>query len=73
MLTGYEQVRSVVCALTGDEQGAREVKLVLPETGACSSEWLEGSAAASASCCGGPTEAQPIALSLGSPYPSRDG
>jgi thioredoxin reductase len=36
MLTGYEQVRSVVCALTGDEQGAREVELVLPETGVCS-------------------------------------
>ena len=32
MLTGYEQVRSVVCALTGDEQG-HEVRLVLPETG----------------------------------------
>jgi hypothetical protein len=36
MLTGYEQVRSVVCALMGDEQGAREVALVLPETGVCS-------------------------------------
>jgi thioredoxin reductase len=36
MLTGYEQVRSVVCALTGDAQGARAVELVLPETGVCS-------------------------------------
>jgi hypothetical protein len=25
MLTGYEQVRSVVCALTGDQEGARNV------------------------------------------------
>jgi Pyridine nucleotide-disulphide oxidoreductase len=35
MLTGYEQVRSVACALTGDLQGARDVRLVLPETGVC--------------------------------------
>jgi thioredoxin reductase len=41
MLTGYEQVRSVVCALTGDEPGAREVELVLPETGVCSAGLLE--------------------------------
>jgi hypothetical protein len=38
MMTGYEQVRSVVCALTGDEEGAREVRLVLPETGVCSTQ-----------------------------------
>lgn len=38
LLTGYEQVRSVVCALTGDEQGARNVELVLPETGVCQSD-----------------------------------
>jgi hypothetical protein len=64
LLTGYEQVRSVVCALTGDEQGAREVKLVLPETGVCSRDVLEGAAAAAASCCGGPSEARPIPLTL---------
>jgi thioredoxin reductase len=34
--TGYEQVRSVVCALTGDVEGARRVELTLPETGVCS-------------------------------------
>jgi glycine/D-amino acid oxidase-like deaminating enzyme len=38
MMTGYEQVRSVVCALTGDEAGAAEVRLVLPETGVCSTQ-----------------------------------
>jgi thioredoxin reductase len=38
LLTGYEQVRSVVCDLTGDEAGARAVELVLPETGVCSSD-----------------------------------
>jgi SAM-dependent methyltransferase len=37
MLTGYEQVRSVVAALTGDLEGARRVELTLPATGVCSS------------------------------------
>lgn len=37
MLTGYEQVRSVVSALTGDWERARRVELELPETGVCSS------------------------------------
>ena len=36
MLTGYEQVRSVVCALMGDVKGAEAVQLELPETGVCS-------------------------------------
>ncbi len=36
MLTGYEQVRSIVAALAGDMRAAREVRLVLPETGVCS-------------------------------------
>jgi len=35
MITGYEQVRSVVAALTGDWESARDVRLVLPETGVC--------------------------------------
>ena len=48
LLTGYEQVRSVACALTGDEEGARNVELVLPETGVCQTD-LGGSA-----CCGAP-------------------
>jgi hypothetical protein len=38
LLTGYEQVRSVVRGLTGDLAGARRVELVLPETGVCSSD-----------------------------------
>jgi thioredoxin reductase len=38
LLTGYEQVRSVACALTGDAEGARQVQLVLPETGVCQSD-----------------------------------
>jgi len=38
MLTGYEQVRSIVSALTGDWEAARNVELVLPETGVCSTD-----------------------------------
>ena len=35
MATGYEQVRSVVAELASDHAGARNVQLVLPETGVC--------------------------------------
>ncbi|WP_077325026.1 NAD(P)-binding domain-containing protein [Virgibacillus siamensis] len=35
MATGYEQVRSIVSYLSGDEEEARKVKLKLPETGVC--------------------------------------
>jgi thioredoxin reductase len=35
LLTGYEQVRSVVAALVGDHQAAAAVHLELPETGVC--------------------------------------
>ncbi len=38
MLTGYEQVRSIIAALCGDWQAARSVELVLPETGVCSTD-----------------------------------
>jgi thioredoxin reductase len=49
MLTGYEQARSVVAALSGDLAAADDVRLVLPQTGACSGAPTEGSG-----CCGGP-------------------
>lgn len=51
MATGYEQVRSVVAELAGDHIGARQVQLVLPETGVCSTSAVVGEASA---CCGGP-------------------
>ncbi|WP_312888119.1 FAD-dependent oxidoreductase [Nonomuraea rhodomycinica] len=41
MATGYEQVRSVVAALAGDWEAARDVQLELPETGVCSSNLAE--------------------------------
>ncbi|MEO5693558.1 MAG: NAD(P)-binding domain-containing protein [Usitatibacter sp.] len=70
LATGHEQVRSVVAALAGDLAAADDVRLELPETGVCSTQFDEASSgccdvvepkpvsiakpAASASCCGGP-------------------
>lgn len=53
MLTGYEQVRSIVAEIAGDHEAARRVELVLPETGVCSTSRGVGAAS---SCCGGPAE-----------------
>lgn len=53
MLTGYEQVRSIIAEIAGDHQAARRVELVLPETGVCSRP-LDVSADSSSGCCGGP-------------------
>ncbi|MFB6367761.1 NAD(P)-binding domain-containing protein [Paenibacillus elgii] len=58
MATGYEQVRSIVAALTGDWEAAEKVELDLPETGVCSTSYFgkqnvnEVSEAESGSCCG---------------------
>lgn len=59
MATGYEQVRSVVADIAGDRKAARDVHLVLPETGVCSADPVTGSvdAGATAACCGGPAPA----------------
>lgn len=55
MATGFEQARSVVAELAGDHVAAREVHLVLPETGVCSVDFGDGATpAAASSCCGGP-------------------
>jgi thioredoxin reductase len=53
MMTGYEQVRSIMADIGGDRDAAERVELVLPETGVCSAP-IAGGAAASAGCCGGP-------------------
>ena len=53
MMTGYEQVRSIMADIAGDRDAAERVELVLPETGVCSAP-IAGGAAASAGCCGGP-------------------
>lgn len=52
MLTGYEQVRSIVAEIAGDHDAASRVELVLPETGVCSRASAPNTAANS--CCGGP-------------------
>lgn len=57
MLTGYEQVRSVVAAIAGDLAAADAVKLVLPETGVCSAGAAASGKGAASSCCGGPAPA----------------
>jgi len=53
MATGYEQVRSVAAHLAGDDAAANDVRLVLPETGVCSTS-LAPALTASEACCGGP-------------------
>lgn len=66
MLTGYEQARSVVAAIAGDWDAARRVELVLPETGVCSTDALDGG---SSSCCGTAAVA-PVAVTLGGLRPT---
>lgn len=52
LLTGYEQVRSVAAVLAGDMAAADDVRLVLPETGVCTTAIpVAGDEPA---CCGGP-------------------
>jgi len=53
LATGYEQVRSIVAALAGDWDAARDVRLELPETGVCSTSLaLDAEDSADAGCCG---------------------
>ncbi|MGK3647264.1 FAD-dependent oxidoreductase [Pseudarthrobacter enclensis] len=68
MATGYEQVRSIAAALSGDAEAADAVELQLPETGVCSTS--VPAAAEEESCCG-TTAAVP--LDLGFPTGLRHG
>ncbi|MEQ8773744.1 MAG: NAD(P)-binding domain-containing protein [Marinoscillum sp.] len=54
MATGYEQVRSVVAYLDGDQEAAERLELDLPETGVCS---VGGGASGAGSACCGPAVA----------------
>jgi hypothetical protein len=62
LMTGYEQVRSIVAEIAGDHEAARRVEFVLPETGTCNGPVVAKSVAAkaapaagaAAACCGGP-------------------
>lgn len=68
MLTGYEQVRSIVADIAGDKEAAAKVELVLPETGVCSGPGplanATGETKAAASGCCGPA-AKPVAPASG--------
>ncbi|GAA0474643.1 flavoprotein [Actinoplanes capillaceus] len=57
LATGYEQARSVVAALAGDWEAARDVQLDLPETGVCSSDPIYEDDTSAGGCCGTPTPA----------------
>jgi hypothetical protein len=57
MATGYEQVRSVVAEIAGDHVAARQVQLLLPETGVCGPP----PSVAAGSCCGGKNAAEEAA------------
>lgn len=50
MLTGYEQVRSIIANIAGDKEAAERVGLELPERGVCS----RSPVADAEGCCGGP-------------------
>lgn len=54
MLTGYEQVRSIVADIAGDKEAAARVELELPETGVC----LRSPATDVQACCSGPAAKQ---------------
>ncbi|MBY3246150.1 FAD-dependent oxidoreductase [Rhizobium laguerreae] len=58
MATGYEQVRSIAAELAGDHAAARQVHLVLPETGVCSTSLPVNLGPSSSGCCGGPAPAE---------------
>ncbi|WP_207460577.1 FAD-dependent oxidoreductase [Azospirillum sp. SYSU D00513] len=51
MATGYEQVRSIAAEISGDRAAAREVRLVLPETGVCGAP--PAPRPVTAGCCAG--------------------
>ncbi|WP_020393235.1 FAD-dependent oxidoreductase [Kribbella catacumbae] len=65
LATGYEQARSVVAALAGDLDAARDVQLHLPETGVCSSNLAVSEAETSGGCCGPAPQAVSIAAPAG--------
>jgi thioredoxin reductase len=52
MMTGYEQVRSIVADIAGDKDAAERVELVLPETSVCSRPLT--SVNENDGCCEGP-------------------
>jgi hypothetical protein len=68
MMTGYEQVRSIVAELAGDHEAARRVELELPETGVCSV-----SRDGASNCCGGPAKSDADACCAADETAKADG
>ena len=52
LLTGYEQVRSIAAALAGDTSAADDVRLILPESGVCTTQFSPATNETTG-CCGG--------------------
>jgi hypothetical protein len=69
MLTGYEQVRSIVADIAGDKEAAERVELVLPETGVCSRSPVDDAQ----SCCGGPAKVDATACCANDETAKLDG
>jgi thioredoxin reductase len=75
MLTGYEQVRSIVSAFVGDAAGAAKVELVLPQTGVCSGgpgsdcchDAATGCGSPTSTCCGSSDTVIPLSALTGAP------
>jgi thioredoxin reductase len=72
LLTGYEQVRSVVAAIVGDRHAADDVRLVLPDTGVCSTQ-LAPANGHIVGCCGGPAPAEMDACCVADVEAKADG
>ncbi|MGW3662030.1 NAD(P)-binding domain-containing protein [Streptomyces sp. NPDC005141] len=64
-MTGYEQVRSVVAAIAGDQEAADRVELTLPETGVCGGAGLFDEPDTTQNSDGGGCCAAPATLQIG--------
>jgi hypothetical protein len=51
-LTGFEQARSVVAAVVGDDEAAARVELTLPDTGVCGGAGAFDDEGTTGGCCG---------------------
>jgi hypothetical protein len=62
-MTGYEQVRSIAAALTGDHETAERIDLILPDTGVCGGSGVFDQPAETAGgCCGPAGEVKTLTL-----------
>src|SRR5215218_9107949 len=69
VLAGYEHVCSIAAAITGDWDAARDVRLVLPETGVCSSGILVERGVA---CCAASAALDPTSDAARCPSPASN-